>query len=351
MSYKSGSLRVWLSIVTLVFLGLVVFFLWPDIIKAIGLLSKVNGWILLLLIPAQFISYFAFGEIIYSYLRDKGYLKDAKPIKIARLSLEVNFVDHVFIPSGVAGFTYMVFQLKRYHVKTSMSIMSQMVCYIMRFVAYIAILLPGIIIAMIFGSVNKFIVEVALAICGLAIAAIALSVYLISNLNRMKKFAGLATKIINKIVKFFTIGKKPEILASHTLPTVIEEIHDDYEGIKKNKKLLLKPFMWGAIANISDSAMFLIAFLSFGVFVNPVVIFIAYGLSMIAAAISITPGGAGMYEIIMIAILSAGGVASDVAITGTMIARVLLIIGTIASGYVLYQQTILKYGKSDIKSK
>lgn len=95
-----------------------------------------------------------------------------------------------------------------------------------------------------------------------------------------------------------------------------------------------------------DVALIYIAFWSFGVHINPAVIFIAFGLSSIASAISVTPGGAGVYEAVMIAFLASAGMPPEVAIAGTLLARVLLMLGTIVFGYVFYQLTIIKYGKS-----
>jgi uncharacterized protein (TIRG00374 family) len=108
----------------------------------------------------------------------------------------------------------------------------------------------------------------------------------------------------------------------------------------------VKPFIWALVANLMDVALIFIAFWSFGVQVNPAVIFIAFGLSSIASVVSVTPGGAGVYEAIMIAFLASTGIPTEVAIAGTLLARVLLMLGTILFGYVFYQLTILKYGKS-----
>lgn len=57
-----------------------------------------------------------------------------------------------------------------------------------------------------------------------------------------------------------------------------------------------------------------------------------------------TPGGAGVYEAVMVAFLAASGVTTEVAIAGTLLARVTLLAGTILFGYLFYQLTIIKYG-------
>jgi uncharacterized protein (TIRG00374 family) len=92
-------------------------------------------------------------------------------------------------------------------------------------------------------------------------------------------------------------------------------------------------------------ALLWIAFLALGYAVNPALLFVAFGLASIASAVSVTPGGAGVYETIMITFLASSSVPADVAIAGTLIARVTLVLGTILFGYVFYQLTIARYGK------
>ena len=85
--------------------------------------------------------------------------------------------------------------------------------------------------------------------------------------------------------------------------------------------------------------------MSLGYEVSPAILFVAFGVSSLASAVSATPGGAGVYEAIMIAFLASSNVPADVAIAGTLLARVTLVLGTILFGYIFYQLTVLKYGK------
>ena len=61
----------------------------------------------------------------------------------------------------------------------------------------------------------------------------------------------------------------------------------------------------------------------------------------------ITPGGAGGYEAMMVLMLASAGVPGGVVIAGVLMARVLLILLTIGSGYVFYHLALKKYGKSE----
>ena len=85
--------------------------------------------------------------------------------------------------------------------------------------------------------------------------------------------------------------------------------------------------------------------------VNPATLFVCFGLSSIVGALTATPGGAGAYEAIMIAFLASTGIPPDVAIAGTLLARVTLVLGTILFGYGFYQQTVNKYGRNPVLRK
>jgi uncharacterized protein (TIRG00374 family) len=100
---------------------------------------------------------------------------------------------------------------------------------------------------------------------------------------------------------------------------------------------------------LADVALIFIAFLSLGIYVNPATLFVAFGVSSIVSILSVAPGGAGIYEAVMIAFLASASVPADVAIAGTLLARVTLVLGTIIFGYVFYQLTINKNGKNPIK--
>ena len=85
------SFRAWLSVVTFVLIGVIIFFSREDLLHAWNLLGSVNLWILALLIPAQILVYYAGGEMIFSYLRDKGKMKDVPHTQTIQIALEGNF--------------------------------------------------------------------------------------------------------------------------------------------------------------------------------------------------------------------------------------------------------------------
>lgn len=345
------SFRAWMTIITIVLLSIVVIAAWPQIKKAWGLLSEVDLWILALLIPVQLASYYATGGMIFSYLRAKGNLEDMSRWSMTRLALELNFVNHILPSGGAAGFSYLAWILKKHKVTISRSTMAQIIRFVLTFLSFIMLLFVAMIILTFSHEINRTIVGVGALLAVVAIGGTFLGVWLIKDNARLRRFSAWLTKTVNKFIAWITRGKKRNAVKGEVILEFFDGLHDDYLAIRRERKILIKPFIWATIANILDVALLWISFWALGYPLDAALLFIAFGIASIAGAISVTPGGTGVYEAVMVAFLAAAGVPAEVAIAGTLLARVTLLAGTIAFGYVFYQMTVVKYGKSPINSQ
>ena len=339
------SFRGWLTIVTLVLLTVVVIAAWPEIVQAWGLMGQVDLWILALLLPVQFASYYATGGMIFSYLRAKGNLEDMSRWSMTRLALELNFVNHILPSGGAAGFSYLAWILKKHKVSVSRSTMAQIIRFVLTFASFIMLLIVSMLILTIERKIDLPIIVIGFVLIVAAVGASLLGIWLIKSNQRLRRFSAWLTKKVNGFVKWITRGKKKNVVKEEVLLEFFDGLHDDYLAIKRDRKILRTPFIWATIANILDVSLIWISFAALGYPLDPALLFIAFGIASIAGALSVTPGGAGVYEAVMVAFLAAGGVTPEVAIAGTLLARVTLLAGTILLGYVFYQLTINKYGK------
>lgn len=344
------SFRGWLTLITLVLLAIVIVAAWPQIVKAWGLLGQVDLWILALLIPVQFASYYATGGMIFSYLRAKGNLEDMSRWSMTRLALELNFVNHILPSGGAAGFSYLAWILKKHHVSIARSTMSQIIRFVLTFLSFIMLLIVAMIILAFRHEINWTISGIGALLAVVAIGGTLGGIWLIKDNGRLRRFSAWLTKTVNKFVRWITRGKKRKLVDGEVILEFFDGLHDDYLAIRRERKILIRPFIWAAIANILDVALLWISFWALGYPLDAALLFIAFGIASIAGAISITPGGTGVYEAVMVAFLAAAGVPAEVAIAGTLLARVTLLAGTIAFGYAFYQLTIVKYGKPPANS-
>jgi len=343
------SFRTWITLITAILLGLVIYFAWSEIRHAWDLLGKVDLWILALLVPVQFISYYAAGGMIFSYLRAKGNLKDTSHWQMARMALELNFVNHILPSGGAAGFSYLGWVLGRHGVRPGRATMAQIVRFTLSFFAFIVILVIAVLSLIISQQIDRTILVISGALTAGALGGTIFMVYIVGSKRRLTKFSVWLTRTSNAFMAFVTRGKRKNAVKFETIETFFEELHQDYLEIRHEKKILIRPFMWALVLNIADVALLYIAFYSLGYSVDPALMTVAFGISSIASIASVAPGGAGIYEAVMIAFLASAGVPADIAIAGTLLARVTLVLGTILFGYIFYQLTVLKYGKTPTK--
>ncbi len=342
------SFRSKVTIVTVILLGLVIYFGWPQISQAFGLLGQINLWILALLVPVQLFSYYAIGAMIFSYLRAKGNLKTTSHWAMTRMALELNFVNHIIPSGGAAGFSYLGWVLGRYGVGAGRATMAQIIRFALAFISFVLLLIVAVISLAFDHQINRMIVMISFAFILAAVGGTVFIIYIIGSKRRLVIFSGWITRTINTVASRLTRGKKQQIVKIEALEDFFEELHQDYLEIRQDKKILIRPLIWAILVNLADVFLLVISFLALGTWVNPATLFVAFGVASLASIVSVTPGGTGIYEAIMIAFLASAGVPADIAIAGTLVARVTLLLGTVIFGYLFYQLTIVKYGKNPV---
>lgn len=338
------SFRAWLSIVTAILLVVILFLSRHELERAWELLGQVNLWILLLMVPLQVLVYYAGGEMIFSYLRGKGQIREAKKSELVRIALEGNFVNHVLPSGGVSGVSYLTWRLGHYGVTPGKATMAQVVRHAVGFMSFAVLLLVALFAVTLDGDLNRWIILASAGLFGGMTAAVIGLVYLLSSKRRIDRFSIWVYKTINFVVRKATLGKRRKIVKQEKIEEFLDDMHRDFLELRHDKKLLVKPFLWGLVYTIGDAGLFFVAFLALGEMVNPAPILIAYGVASLAGFVVLTPGGAGAYEAIMVTFLAFAGIAGGVAIAGILLARVIILVGTITFGYAFYQHALATYG-------
>ena len=339
------SLKAILSGGTLLLVAVIVFFSRTQLEHAFELLSSVNIFILLLLIPMQILVYYAGGEMMFSYLRAKKSIDSISKPELVKLSLELNFVNHILPSGGVSGASYMNWRLSQFGVPKSRATIAQFVRYTMGFCAFIALLLVAVFVVTIDGNINRIIILLSTILVGAMIGMIVGLVFLLGSYSRVVAFSFYFTRCFNGIIKLITLNRKRNSLKVDTAINYFSEMHYDFESLLADKRILIKPFLWGIVFTLADVMLFYITFLALGEVINPAPLLIAYGVASISGVFVLTPGGVGVYEAVMIAILAIAGLSQSTVIAGVVLTRTVLLLGTIIFGYIFYQRGLNKYGK------
>lgn len=337
--------RMIISLITLLVLAAIIYLSRHELLRAWELLGTANVGLLALLLPAQIIVYYAGGEMIFSYLRDRKLIKHVSRLEQVRIALELNLVNHIFPSGGVSGISYTTWRMSKLGVSSARSTFAQLLRYVTGFLSMLAMMIVAVVFLAVDGRINRYIVASSFLVVVVVLSLTFAIIYMFSSRHRMHKAARRIARGLNAITKCVTFGMQRQLVQVEQMDTFFSDMHDDFSELMQDKRLIVKPFLWGIVYASFDILMFMLAFWSLGASVNPAVLLIGYIAAGFAGIIIFTPGGAGVYETIMILFLSMTGTPPNIAIAGIILTRVILLMGTIVLGYIFYQHALIKYGK------
>lgn len=326
-----------LTVVTLVALGLLIFLLRDEISETISNLGRVDVWVLPLIFVWQALNYHGYAMV---YKESFAILKTKVAYKsMYRLSLELNFVNNVFPSGGVSGFSYFGIRMKDYGVTPGKATLVQVLRFVVVFMSFQVLLLFGLFSLAIAGKASNMVILIASSLITLLLVGTALLVYVIGSRQRIDSFLTLMTKAVNRVLQFFR-PKHPETISISSAKVLFLELHENYLLIKKNYANLRKPFIYALLANVTEIATIYTVYVAFGEYVNVGAIIIAYVIANFAGLISVLPGGVGVYEALMTAVLASAGVPPSVSIPATIMYRILSSIIQLIPGYFFYHRAL-----------
>lgn len=341
MSEKSFLGRRWkliLNLVTLAALIILIIAIREQLGETFRSLARVNAWALLLLIPIEFLNYHAQSRM---YQRLFGLVGNKLSYKyLFRTSLELNFVNHVFPSGGVTGMSYFSLRLRDGEKLTGGKATLVHVMKIgLTFLSFEILVIFGLLSLSIMGSVSNITVMVAAVLSTLLVVGTGLFAYIVGSQSRINNFFTGATKVLNRIIQIVR-PKHPETINISRAKSVFNDFHANYQDIKSDWRELKVPFMYALLANITEVAAVYVVYVAFGEFVNVGAVIMAYAVANFAGLISVLPGGVGIYEALMTAVLASAGIPASVSLPVTVMYRVLNTLIQIPPGYYFYHKTI-----------
>lgn len=331
------SLRFWVSAITALLVAGLVAAAWPTILEAFESLSQVNPWILALLIPVQLASFAVTGEVLFSYLRARGELRGMRPLTAMRLSLEFNFANHMLPSGGAAGITYSSWKLSTLEIAPAKGTLAQFVRFAVTFVSFGVVVAISAVWLAASGRGEPVVIWVAVGVGLLAICVTGGGVLLLRRRRPLHRFAGVITRLVNAVGRL--VGK-PTLARPTVMVRFFDGLHLELRAMLADPRALRAPFLWSFLVHAADAGLFWIALAAFGVYVDPGLLMVAYGAATVASIVVITPNGLGAYEVVLIGLLVAGGLSGAIVIAAVVLARVILLLGTIVFGWAFYQHSI-----------
>lgn len=334
---KQQRWKLILTIVTLAALGLVVYFTREQILETISNLGRVNRYALLLMIPAQALNYHSYARMYQALFRVLDH--KVRYSHLLRIVLELNFVNNVFPSGGVSGFSYFGLRMKTESISSGKATLVQMIRFILLFVSFQVLLAAGLIMLVIGGQASQFVILIASSLATLLLVGTIGAAFIVGSKRRINSFFTYITRVVNKIIHVVR-PKQPETINIARVERMFTELHENYMVLKQNPGFLKKPLFYALLANLAEVLTIYVVYIAFGEWVNPGAVIIAYAIANFAGLVSVLPGGVGIYEALMTAVLASAGVPAGVSLPVTIMYRVLNMTIQLPPGYFFYHRAI-----------
>jgi putative heme transporter len=333
--------KFWLNIFTLVALAVLVVITRKQVGDALSKLGDLNGAALLLMIPLQLLNYYAVARLYQDYFKAQGETLSTKTMY--SVALELNFVNHVFPSGGVSGFSYLNLRLKQSGISAAKSALAQIVRFLLTFTSFLMLLFFGMFVLAFRSNTNPLTMLIGSSLAFLTLIGILVSGFIISDEARIQSFVGFLPKFLNRAIGKFRRHKK-DTINMRRLEHTLKDLHKDYVVLSSNWRQLVKPFWWALLVNVTDITTIYVVYVAFGSFINPGALILSYGVANFAGLVAVLPGGVGVYEGLMTATLTSAGVEKALALSATVVYRVLNMLIFLPIGYVLYHRVLKRNG-------
>jgi uncharacterized protein (TIRG00374 family) len=340
MSETSFLKRRWkllLNIVTIVAMVVLIYAVRHQLASTIDNFSNVDVAILLLILPIEWLNYHAQAKLYQGLFAIVG--NKLSYSFLFKASLELNFINNIFPSGGVSGISYFGVRMRSKDLTGGRATLVHIMKLVLLFLSFEVLLIAGLLCLVIGGRVSDVVIFFSAMLSTLLVVGTVGFVLIIGHEGRIKATFSFITNTLNRLVRFF-LPKYKEAINMEQARLLVEELHHNYRLIATHYKDLKIPFIWSLVANISEVGAVYIVYIAFGHWVNPGAVILAYGVANFAGLVSVLPGGVGIYEALMTAVLAATGVRAVVSLPVTVMYRVVNMLIQLPPGYVYYHRTL-----------
>lgn len=338
ISFLKRRWKLILNWVTLAALAVLIYASRHQLGDTIGNLTRVNGWALLLIIPVEALNYHAQAKLYQHLFRLVGNELSYK--SLYKTSLELNFVNHVFPSGGVTGISYFGVRLRKVgEISGGKATLIQVMKLALTFLSFELLIVFGLFCLSIMGRVNDLTILVATALSTLLLVGTVGFAFIVGSKQRINSFFTAATRLLNKLIQVVW-RSQPETINIGRARSVFDDFHDNYQQLRNSRRQLRAPFWYAFLANLTEVLALYVVYIAFGKYVNIGAVILAYAVANFAGLVSVLPGGVGVYEALMTAVLASAGIPAGVSLPVTVMYRVVNTLIQIPPGYYLYHQAL-----------
>ena len=338
-NYLAGRWKLILNIVTLLALAFLIYAIRDQLAATLDNLGNVKAWAILLMIPLEIMNYHAQARLYQRLFAIVGNKLSYK--YLFKMALELNFVNHVFPSGGVTGISYFGVRLRDGDKITGgKATFIQIMKLALTLVTFEALIVFSLLALVVVGKANNLTILVAGSLSTLLFVGTVGFIYIAGSRIRINRFITVLAKGLNKIIQIVR-PKHPETVNIDRVAKVFDDFHDSYYELRRSHHKLKGPLAFALLANVTEVMVLYIVYVAFGNLVNIGAVILAYAIANFAGFISVLPGGIGIYEAIMTAVLVSTGVPAAVSLPVTVMYRVLNTAIQLPPGYFLYHRNLV----------
>jgi uncharacterized protein (TIRG00374 family) len=329
--------KLLVNIVTLIALVVLVYAIRHDLLATFRNFSRVNLYVLFLVIPLEAIGYHAQAKMYESMFATLGSRLRYKDL--LKASLELNFVNHVFPSGGVTGISYFGIRMKALGARGAQATLVQTMKLVLGFLSFEILLIFGMFALALHGKASNLTIFIGTLLAAGVLVGTGLFAYIIGSQSRINRFFVWLTKVVNRIIQVVR-PKHPETINIGVARKAFDDFHDSYSELRAKRGELRAPFWWALLYNITEVLVVYMFYIAFGEWVNLGAVILAYAIANFAGLVSVLPGGVGIYEALMISVMATAGISPAVALPVVVMYRVVNTALQIPPGYYLYSKAL-----------
>jgi len=318
---RSGAWSI-AGVTILLFFGILGVLLFLSDLRALGdVISRLNGWFLLLALAATVVSY------LFNYLAFRGLTRaagcDVGGSQLFLIAFASATVSSVFSAGGVSGMTVRVFFLRRQGVRGHTTLIIALVSTLLNNVVLLLFVVLGfgrLLFSGTLGWIQQLICAVIVGISSVLVASAFIGLY---NRKVLDLVLRLGTSIMRRLAVKFPNAPPLRRATEEKLALFRSEFHEATALITSRKRRIAVPFAW-LLADWAFAAGVLYAcFLAVGVHLSPGALAAGFAVGVFVYLISVVPGGLGLMEGTMTGLYVSLGIPLENALVALLAYRIL----------------------------
>lgn len=343
MSQKSFFGRNWkliINIATIVALVLFVVLIWDQLVETFHNIDRIHWWAFILIFLTQVWNYDAQTRLYRSLFLIVGNKFGYR--QLLRTAMELNFINNVFPSGGVSGISYFGARMRSDadNVTAGKATLVQLMKLLMLYLSFEILLIFGIFLLALEGNINSLVLLTSAVIATSIIFGTVLFAYILARRSRVENFHRWLVKTYNKTMRTITRNPQRNYDDMERVHFLLVELQGNFMTIRKEYRRLKLPLVHALFANLSEILCIYVVYVAFGEWVNLGAVIVAYSVANFAGAISVLPGGVGIYEALMTTVLVACGIPLALSLPVTIMYRVLSSAIQLPPGYYFYHRAI-----------